>query len=248
MRFPIIRSSSRPILRLACALSLLWVSLLYPAPGLALERLILLNEIVQDFGAPSGRPNSFFDTTVIGISGRSWGALNLGSFARGLEAGTTVFDPRGSSYTLTGTRRQGGMLEYTAMQVETSQRLIGTGVAMMAMRMMWPDHPEDENLLFIPTLGVDNYLPGGWSFVALRIIFDPRREAGTVFRVIGRAATRTAHLQAEVSPRTDGVVNFGFSGRWRYLLAGYSYERDFDFTRFDRGVFSVGLQYDFKVQ
>jgi len=216
--------------------------------AVAFERLILLNEVVQDIGTPNGRPDSFFDTTLIGISGRAWGALNLGTFARGLEVGTTAFDARRSSYTFTATRRQSGMLEYTSLQAETSQRLIGTGVAMAAMRMLWPDHPEDDNLLFIPTLGLDNYLPGGWSFVALRVIFDPRRQAGTVFRVIGRAATETTHLQVDISPRTDGVVNFGFSGRWRYLLAGYSYERDFDFTRFDRSVFSVGLQYDFETQ
>jgi hypothetical protein len=216
-----------------------------PVAATAFERVILLNEVVQDIGAPGDRPSSFFDPTLIGISAGGWGALNLGSFARGLEVGVTRFDGRRSSYTATGVRRQGGMLQYTSVQVETSQRLISTGVAMMAMRMMWPDHPEEDNLLFIPTLGVDHYLPGGWSFVAFRVIFDPRRQAGTVFRVVARAATATMHLQADMSPRTDGVVNFGVQARWRYLLAGYSYDRDFDFSRFDRGVFSVGLQVDF---
>ena len=244
MRFPTCHRANRRVLTLASFL----VCLPALAGAGALERLVLINEVVQDIGAPSGRRNGFFDTTLIGVSGRAWGALNVGSFARGLEVGATVFDPRRSSYSFTGTRRQGGMLEYTSLQAETSQRLIGSAVAMMALRMLWPDHPEADNLLFIPTLGVDNYLAGGWSFIAFRAIFDPRSQAGTVFRVIGRAATQFAYVQADVSPRTDGVVNFAFSGRWHYLLVGYSYERDFDFTRFDRSVFSVGLQYDFKVQ
>lgn len=229
-----------------CALLLLLLPVTAtPAP---LERLIVLNEVVQDLGAPPGRNSDFYDATLIGVSGRAWGALNVGGFARGLEVGATVHDARGSTWSGTAVRRQGGMLQYTSLQLETSQRLVGSAVAMAALRAMWPDRPEHDNLLFVPTIGFDQYLSGGWSFVAFRAIFDPRPDTGVVFRMIGRLATANAHVQAEVSPRSDGVVNFGVRARWHLLLAGYSYESDFDFTRFDRRVLSFGIQYDFAVQ
>jgi hypothetical protein len=213
----------------------------------ALERVIVLNEVVQDIGAPTGRRDGFYDATLIAVSGRAWGALNVGNFARGLEVGGSVHDARGSTWTGTAIRRQGGMLQYTSLQVETSQRLVGSGVAMAALRALWPDQPEDDNLLFVPTLGFDQYLAGGWSFVAFRATFDPRPDTGVVFRILGRLANATSHVQVDIAPRTDGVVNFGVRARWHLLLAGYSYESDFDFTRFDRGVLSFGLQYDFAV-
>lgn len=216
-------------------------------PAHALERLMVIGEVVQDIGAPAGRRSEFIDTTLLGVSGPLWGALNVGTFARGLEVGGTLFDARRSSYTFTGIRRQGGMVHYTSLQAETSQRIVGSAVGMVSLRLLWPDHPETDNLLFIPTLGVDQYVAGGWSFVAFRAIVDPRPNTGAVFRIIGRAATQHEHLQLEVSPRTDGIVNFAVQARWHWALAGYTYERDFDFTRFDRSVFSVGLQYDFEV-
>ena len=237
------QASRRP--RLCGLLTLLLLCSADPAQ--TLERLMVIGEIVQDIGAPVGRRSEFIDTTLLGVSGPAWGALNVGNFARGLEVGGTFFDGRRSSYTFIGTRRQGGVLQYTSLQAETSQRMIGSAVGMASLRLLWPDHPETDNLLLIPTIGLDQYLASGWSFVAFRAIVDPRPNTGVVFRIIGRAATQHQHLQAEVSPRTDGIINFGVQARWRWALAGYSYERDFDFTRFDRSVFSVGLQYDFDV-
>jgi hypothetical protein len=116
-------------------------------------------------------------------------------------------------------------------------------VGLAALRLQWPDHPDDDNLLFIPSLGGELYL-GDYSFSAFRAIVDPRPEAGAAFLLSHRLASRQAFLELALVSRTDGVLNYGIRGRWRYVYAGFSHEQDFDYSRIDRDVWSIGIQYD----
>jgi len=109
--------------------------------------------------------------------------------------------------------------------------------------LQWPDRPDDDNLLFVPSIGGELYT-SGYSFAALRLIADPRPDAGLAFVLSNRLATRNAFVEAMLVPRTDGVLNWSLRGRWRWFHLGYTSEADFDYSRIDRAVWTFGLQYD----
>ena len=208
----------------------------------AVDRVALFTEWVSDRDSPPGRPATYVDPVLFAARGEVHAFLNVGTFARGVEIGATRRDGRGSSYAGFVRRRQGGAIDDTALEVATAQKLrrvVGTA----SVRMQWPDHPEGDNVLLIPSLGADLYT-SSYSFASFRAILDPRPYAGVAFMLSNRISTRTAFIEALLVPRTDGVLNWSVRGRWRWLHVGYSYEEDFDYSRIDRAVWTFGLQFD----
>ncbi len=216
--------------------------LLPSALAQAEDGVALFTEWVSDRQSPTGRPGTYVDPILFTARGPVYAALNLGTFARGLEVGGTRRDRRGSSYTSFVRRRQGGAIDDTAWEVGTAQKL-DRFVATAALRLQWPDRPDDDNLLLVPSAGVELYT-SGYSFAAFRVIADPRPGTGVAFVLSNRLATRSAFLEAMLVPRTDGVLNWSLRGRWRWFHLGYTHEDDFDFSRLDRAVWVFGLQYD----
>jgi hypothetical protein len=208
----------------------------------AVDRVALFTEWVSDRDSPPGRPSAYVDPVFFTARGPFYAFLNVGSFARGLEVGASRRDGRGSSYTSFLRRRQGGFIDDTALEIATAQKLrrfVGTA----SLRLQWPDDPEGENLLVVPSLGCELYT-GSYSFAAFRAILDPRPDTGMAFMLSQRLSTRRAFIEAMLVPRTDGVLNWSLRGRWRWFHAGYSYEQDFDYSRIDRMVWTFGLQWD----
>jgi len=104
--------------------------------------------------------------------------------------------------------------------------------------------PETSNLLLVPSVSLQVYYRSD-SCVSIRVVRDPRSHTGTTLRLANRWARRHGFVEAAIAPRTDGVVNWSMQARWGYALCGYGHERDFDFSRLDRQVWSFGFQYDF---
>jgi len=221
------------------------LALLVPLPvhAVALRRVFVVQEFIHDRGAPRGRLDDFVDTTFH-VSGTQWNAaLTVGNYATGLRAGGYFLDRRGSTYGATLIRRTQGFLDDTSLAFETGQKF-ERFVGLSGLRFMWPDRPESSNLYVIPTLGAELYYDD-WSFVALGLAFDPRRGSGTTLRVLNRLGAPHAHLDVALAPRTDGVVNWSLAARYRFAFVGYASERDFDFSGFDRSVWSAGFHYEF---
>ena len=151
-------------------------------------------------------------------------------------------DRRGSSYGIAIRRRSGGFVADTALDVDTQQRWRNF-VAGVATRFFWADRPETDNLLVVPQAALQAYYRDA-SYVSLAVTHDPRPGTGTTFRFANRTAFGAVALDVAVAPRTDGVVHWALGGRWRCFTLGYGRERDFDFTRLDRRVFSFGFRWD----
>jgi hypothetical protein len=217
-----------------------WTATAGAAP---VQRFAIVQEIARDTNAPSARQDEFLDSTFYVVWPRQHLTMTFGSFASGAEWGGYVRDRRGSTYEAALRRRQGGWLSDTALDLGTEQRfarLVWGG----AVRAFWPDSPETSNLLFVPSGGVQMYYRGE-SFASLRVVHDPRPDTGTTLRFANRWTRGRNFLEATIAPRTDGVVNWSMQARWGYALFGYGHERDFDFSRLDRHVWSFGFQYDF---
>ncbi|UCE01688.1 MAG: hypothetical protein JSW67_10425 [Candidatus Latescibacterota bacterium] len=222
---------------------LLLATMLPAAPACALDRVLILQEFITDRNSPPGRPDGYMDTTFFAARGPVHAALNLGTFARGLEAGWTGRDRRGGSYVGLLRRRQGGFIDDTALEARTSQAF-GRWVAKGSVRLQWPDRPDGDNLLLIPEVGAEVYT-SSYSFAAVRAILDPRPYAGVAFLLTNRLATRDAFFEFTLVPRTDGTLNYAVRGRWRWVHLGYARDHDFDYSRISRDVWMLGLQYDF---
>jgi len=208
----------------------------------AVDRVALFTEWVSDADSPPGRRADYVDPIVFAARGPMYTVLDVGTFARGLEVGGTWRDRRRASYTPFVRRRQGGAVDDTAFEFATAQplrRVVGTA----ALRLQWPDHPEDANVLFIPSVGAEMYT-SDYSFAAFRAILDPRPGAGVAFMLSHRFARRDAFFETMLLPRTDGVLNWSVRGRWRWFHAGYTRDQDFDYSRIDRSVWVFGLQLD----
>jgi hypothetical protein len=226
-----------------CGTWLLILATMFPvAPASALDRVLILQEFITDRNSPPGRPDGYMDTILFAARGRAHAALNLGTFARGLEAGWTGRDRRGATYAGLLRRRQGGFVDDTALEVRTNQAF-GRWVAKGGVRLQWPDRPEDDNLFVIPELGGEVYT-SSYSFASLRAILDPRPYAGVAFLLANRLATRNAFFEFTLVPRTDGTLNYAVRGRWRWVHLGYARDHDFDYLRISRDVWMLGLQYD----
>jgi hypothetical protein len=207
------------------------------------ERFAIVQEIARDANAPPTRQDEFLDSSFYVVWPRQHLTMTLGSFANGAEWGGYLRDRRGSAYEVALRRREGGWLSDTALDIGTEQRFART-VLGGAIRAFWPDAPETRNVLFVPSGSVQVYYRND-SFVSLGVVHDPRPGTGTTFRFAQRLARGRAFLETAIAPRTDGVVNWSMQARWGYALAGYGHERDFDFSRLDRRVWSFGFQYDF---
>jgi hypothetical protein len=207
------------------------------------QRFAIVQEIARDGDAPPRRQDEFLDTSFYVVWPRQHLTVTLGSFATGAEWGAFRRDGRGSNYAVALRRRQGAFLNDTAADLETEQRF-DRFVLSGAVRGFWPDAPETDNLLWVPAAGVQVYYRGE-SYVSVRAVRDPRPHTGTTIRIANRWTRGTVSLEAAVAPRSDGVVNSSFAARWGHLLVGYGRERDFDFSRLDRRVFSFGFRYDF---
>lgn len=211
-------------------------------PALAVDRVALFTEWGIDRNTPPGRAAGYVDPILFTARGPLYAVLDVGTFARGLEVGGTWRDGRGASYTSFVRRRQGGAVDDTALELATAQplrRIVGTA----AVRLQWPDRPEGANILPIPSVGAELYT-SDYSFAACRAILDPRPEAGVAFMLSNRFATRATFFEITLVPRTDGVLNWNLRGRWRWFHAGYTRDHDFDYSRFDRSVWTFGLQLD----
>jgi hypothetical protein len=211
-------------------------------PASALDHVLVLQELITDRNSPPGRPSGYMDTILLAARGPAHAALNVGSFARGLEVGWTGRDRRGSTYAGFFRRRQGGFIDDSALEIRSNQK-IGRWVAKAGLRLQWPDRPDHDNLLFIPEVGGEVYT-SSYSFVAFRAILDPRPSAGMAFLIASRIATRNAFVELMLVPRTDGVLNYALRGRWRWFHAGYARDYDFDYSSINREVWMFGLQYD----
>jgi hypothetical protein len=111
------------------------------------------------------------------------------------------------------------------------------------LKLFWPDHPEGDNLSFIPSLGVEAYYRNE-SYASVRLWRDPRPGTGITFRIANRFGTATRHFDCSLAPRTDGVVGWGLYGRWDWFMAGLARETDYDFTNIDRRTIFFGFLYD----
>ena len=227
--------------RLGTCIFLLLISSAIGAAGV--ERFVISEEVIHDAGAPPGRLDDFTDTTFLVAWKPGHAALTFGNFAAGAEVGGFVRDARGSAYAGSLRRRQEGFVEDTSVEVETDQ-VVGRTVGSAALRLVWPDRPETDNLLWVPSLGAEVYYRD-CSFVALRATFDPRPGTGVTLRLANRLGREREYVEIAVAPRTDGVVNFSIGVRYGHLVAGFARERDFDFTRLDRRVVSIGFHHDF---
>jgi hypothetical protein len=214
-----------------------------PAPAAGIDRVALVTEFVTDANSPPGREDFYVDPIFVAVRGRAHAALDIGTFARGLEMGWTERDGRRSSYDAFVRRRQGGAIDDTAFEMATHQVLRGRMVGVAALRLQWPDRPEDNNLYFVPSFGAEMYT-SGYSYASLHVIVDPRPTAGLTFMLAHRLATESSYFEVMAIPRTDGVLNFAIRGRYRWCVAGYAREHDFDYSRIDRQVWSLGIQYD----
>jgi hypothetical protein len=213
------------------------------AAAASIQRFAVVQEIVHDGGAPIARPADFLDASFHVVWPRQHVTVMLGSFATGLEWGGFVRDARGSSYGLSVRRRDAAFVTDTTVQLETLQRW-RNAVFGASTRFFWPDHPETDNLLVVPTVSAEVYYRNE-SYASLTVTRDPRPGTGTIFRFANHLAFGSVGIDTALAPRTDGVVNWSVAARWRYFLLGYGRERDFDFTRLDRQVVSFGFRWDF---
>ena len=214
----------------------------WTSAALASDRIVLMPEIIQDRNAPPGRGADFGDATLLGVHGLAHASITFGSFAPGGEVGWAWQDGRRCNYGAMLRRRSGGMISDTALQLHTDQ-VLGRAVCQVSLMFLWPDHPEERNVLAIPSLGAALYY-SGLTFASVRAVLDPRPGTGLTFRLAERLGWSDGHVEVALAPRTDGVVNYSLQVRWRWLLAGYAQEDDFDFSRIDRRVFSLGVLYD----
>ena len=113
------------------------------------DRIVLLPELIQDRNAPPGRGAEFGDATLLGVHGLAHASITFGSFAPGLEVGEAWQDSRRCNYGGMLRRRSGGMISDTALEVHTDQ-VLGRAVCRASLMFLWPDHPEERNLLAVP--------------------------------------------------------------------------------------------------
>jgi len=210
------------------------------------QRFAIVQEIVRDGDAPAGRRDEFLDTAFHVVWPRQHVTVLLGSFATGVEWGGFLRDRRGSAYGVSLRRRSGGFVTDTALEFDTQQRYRNMVIG-VATRLFWPDHPETDNLLAVPSAGVQVYYRDE-SYASILVTRDPRPRTGTTFRFGNRLGLGAFVLDTTVAPRTDGVVHWALGLRWRTFMIGYGRERDFDFTRLDRRVFSFGFRWDFPAE
>lgn len=208
----------------------------------ALQSLNIHQDIIQDAASPPGRHDRWLDSTFLVAWPQVHASVTLGSFDAGAEIGGFRRDRRGSNYGLLLRRRHGGFVENTSLEVDTQQKL-SRAVVSGAMRLFWPDHPEGDNLSWVPSAGIDFYYQAE-SFATVRVTRDPRPWAGTTFRLANRVGTARRYCDISVSPRTDGAVGFGLYGRFEWFMGGFGRETDYDFTSIDRQTFFFGFQYE----
>ena len=150
--------------RLVGGWALCSLALAYPTCLMGADHIFARTEFVFDTDSPPGRASFFADPVFFAARGPMYAELNVGTFARGLEIGGSWRDARGSYYTGWVRRRQGGFIDDTAAELQTNQKL-GRFVAQGFLRSQWPDRPEDDNLLFVPGVGVELYT-SNYSFMA----------------------------------------------------------------------------------
>jgi len=207
------------------------------------QLLLVRQDLVFDRNAPAGGVDDYADTSFDVIWPHMHASLTLGSFDMGCEWGGFVRDRRGSAYGVAFRRRGGGRVENTSLQLESLQK-IGRIVVGASAKLFWPDAPVEADPFSIVPAASCEYYYGEYSFAALRVFWDPRPGTGTTVRITNRWAGADRLLDLSIAPRTDGAVSWGAMARWRFLVAGLASEDDYDFTKIDRLLVSLGFHYD----
>lgn len=165
----------------------------------------------------------------------------LGNWQQGGEAGGYLKDSRRSAYSGYVRVRE----DDQSYQLRTEQILKAGFVGIVEGRFIHVDEvekPEDKDDLFVFGTGFDWYY-GAYNFFSVMTFNDPR-EGGRYSAVISNTlGDKNKHLRLGIVPRNDGTQGFFGLVRYHWLYAGYSFTREFDYTRYNRRVITLAVKF-----
>ena len=231
--------------RAGLVLGMLLTALLFAGqPVSAADSVTLLYERIQDSNGDA------FHEKSVRLDYRPFYAVGyLGNWQTGVEVGGYVSDRRRSSYSASVRHRliQGSLAPDQTVQLDTEQVLANGVVAKFLGRYHHvgePEPPDDDVNFYMYGLGLDKYY-GDYNYFSAMYFNDPR-EVGRFSVVLSHTlATRDSYFRVGLVPRSDHKTGYFAVTKYHWILLGYTYERHFDFTTFDRRVFTVGLQIPF---
>jgi len=221
----------------------LW-NIFFPAIGFGFEGVTLLNDHILDVN--NGGDNSSYDDKSARVDYRQIYLTGyLGNFRTGWEGGGYVKDTRKSAYSGYGRFRD---VDRT-YQIETDQVLKYGLVGKLEFRYIYllsPETPTDPSNLYVYGAGLDKYY-GDYNYLSVEYLNDPRNASRFSVIISNTFADEKSSLRLGVVPRSDGTVGyFGFA-KYHWILLGYAFTREIDFSTLDRRVFTFGLQMPFNL-
>lgn len=222
------------------AVFLLWL----PNIVMGADSLTITNDYIIDI--KDGGDKTYNDTYIRLDYKQLYAVGFLGEWQHGFEIGGFIKDERMSAYSAM-LRSRGNDQTY---QVGTDQ-VLGMGfVGKVDLRYIHIEELEktgDKHDLFVYGLGFDKYY-GDYNYVTAVIYNDPRKSDRFSVVISNTLANQNSYLRLGVVPRSDGTLGYFGTIKYHWIVAGYAYTREFDFTTLDRKVFTLALQIPFDLK
>ena len=228
-------------MRRSRAVLLLWTVLLALWGGHPLwaeDNVALIYDLIQD-----SNNRTFHDKSIYINYAQLYAIAFLGDWQQGGELGGYFFDRRKAAYS--GYVR---IREFDASyQLATEQPVSDGYVAKLqfrAVHISTPERPGDKRDLIVYGLGFDKYY-GDYHYFSAIYYNDPRKSGRFSIVLSNTLAGPDRHLRLGLVPRSDGTVGYFANIRYKWLLLGYAFTREFDFAAFDRKVFTFAVTIPF---
>lgn len=217
---------------------------LIPQTVLATDSVTITNDYIVDI--KDGDDKTYNDKSLRVDFKQVYLTGFFGDWQHGFELGGYIKDKRRSAYSSALRVRENDQ----TFQIGTDQVLQLSFVGKLDLRYTHIEEiekPGDKDELFVYGLGVDKYY-GDYHYWTAMIYNDPRE--GDRFSVIisNTLADLNSYLRVGVVPRSDGTWGYFGTVKYHWILAGYAYTREFDFTTLDRKVFTIALQIPFDLK
>jgi hypothetical protein len=214
-------------------------SICLPAIGFGFEGVTLLNDHILDVN--NGGDNSSYDDKSVRVDYRQIYLTGyLGNFRTGWEGGGYFQDTRKSTYSGYSRFRD---VDQT-FQIETDQVLNHGFVGKLEFRyidLLSPETPTDPSNLYVYGVGMDKYY-GDYNYLSVEYLNDPRDSSRFSVIVSNTLAVKSSSFRLGIVPRSDGTIGyFGFA-KYHWILLGYAFTKEIDFSTLDRRVMTFGVQ------
>jgi hypothetical protein len=163
------------------------------------------------------------------------------------EVGVHLRDARRSVYTLQWRHEHRQERYWAGTEQVLSDRVVGrlevSPIVPHDATVFLPESPPPpRSTQWVLAAGADAYW-GGWSFLSVTLIRDPRGSGLWVAPARLRLATeRNDWLQATVAPASSRTLGWALDGSWRGMRLGVERNSRYDFTDLDNTIVTVGYE------